>query len=70
MTVIENNPTNVSSAFEMPLEEIEIEINFVSSVQTHSRQNRCGSGAALRLHGHGTRLHYQLRHQVPHGARQ
>jgi len=36
--MIENNPTNVSSAFEMLLEEIEAEIDFVNNVgPRHSR---------------------------------
>ena len=38
--MIENNPTNVSSAFEMLLEEIEAEIDFVTRVGSRAFQSR------------------------------
>ncbi len=38
--MIENNPTNVSSAFEMLLEEIEAEIDFVNGVGAKSFEGR------------------------------
>ncbi len=38
--MIENNPTNVSSAFEMLLEEIEAEIDFVNGVGTKAFDER------------------------------
>ena len=38
--MIENNPTNVSSAFEMVLEEVEAEIDFVNSVGARAFESR------------------------------
>jgi len=38
--MIENNPTNVIAAFEMLLEEIETEINFINSVGSKSFEKR------------------------------
>jgi len=38
--MIENNPTNVSAAFEMLLEEVEAEIDFVNSVGARAFQGR------------------------------
>jgi len=38
--MIENDPTNVEAAFEMLLEEIETEIDFVNSVGSKSFENR------------------------------
>jgi restriction system protein len=38
--MIENNPTNVSSAFEMLLEEVEAEIDFVNGVGSKSFEGR------------------------------
>jgi restriction system protein len=38
--MIENNPTNVSSAFEMLLEEVEAEIDFVNSVGSKAFEGR------------------------------
>jgi hypothetical protein len=38
--MIENNPTNVSSAFEMLLEEVEAEIDFVNNVGARAFESR------------------------------
>lgn len=38
--MIENNPTNVSSAFEMLLEEVEAEIDFVNNVGSKAFEGR------------------------------
>ena len=38
--MIENNPSNVSSAFEMLLEEIEVEIDFVNGVGSKAFDGR------------------------------
>jgi len=38
--MIENNPSNVSSAFEMLLEEVEAEIDFVNGVGAKAFEGR------------------------------
>ncbi len=43
--MIENNPTNVSGAFEMLLEEIEAEIDFINKVGARSLEGRDYEGA-------------------------
>jgi restriction system protein len=52
--MIENNPTNVSSAFEILLEEIEAEIDFVNSVGAKAFEQRDYDRAKEALERSGT----------------
>jgi hypothetical protein len=52
--MIENNPTNVSSAFEMLLEEVEAEIDFVNSVGAKAFESRDYEKAKEALQRTGT----------------
>jgi len=52
--MIENNPSNVSSAFEMLLEEIEAEIDFVNSVGSKAFEGRDYDKAKEALERSGT----------------
>jgi hypothetical protein len=52
--VIENNPTNVSSAFEMLLEEVEAEIDFVNGVGSKAFESRDYDKAKEALERSGT----------------
>lgn len=52
--MIENNPSNVSSAFEMLLEEVEAEIDFVTSVGSKAFESRDFHKAKEALERSGT----------------
>lgn len=52
--MIENNPSNVSSAFEMLLEEVEAEIDFVTSVGSKAFESRDFDKAKEALERSGT----------------
>lgn len=52
--MIENNPTNVSSAFEMLLEEVEAEIDFVNGVGSKAFEGRDYDKAKEALEQSGT----------------
>lgn len=52
--MIENNPTNVSSAFEMLLEEVEAEIDFVNGVGSKAFESRDYDKAKEALERSGT----------------
>ena len=60
--MFENDPTNVSAAFEMLLEEIEAEIDFISKVGARSLEGRDYEGAreALGRASHATTLRDKL----------
>jgi hypothetical protein len=53
-SMIENNPTNVSSAFEMLLEEVEAEIDFVNGVGSKAFEGRDYDKAKEALERSGT----------------
>lgn len=52
--MIENNPSNVSSAFEMLLEEVEAEIDFVNGVGAKAFESRDYDKAKEALERSGT----------------
>jgi len=52
--MIENHPTNVSSAFEMVLEEVEAEIDFVNGVGARAFEQRDYDRAKEALERSGT----------------